>query len=73
MPQASVESEEILRPKSAKKAAVDESIDSTLVLNPPFLGLSHRRRQDFQRVGAPGSRISGWGTMEGPKEPSEAR
>ena len=30
---------------------------------------AHRRNQDFQRVGAPrgGSRISGWGTMEGPK------
>ena len=36
---------------------------------------AHRRSQDFQRVGAPrgGSRISGWGTMEGPKAPNEAR
>ena len=36
---------------------------------------AHRRSQDFQRVGAPrgGSRISGWGTMEGPKPPNEAR
>ena len=36
---------------------------------------AHRRSQDFQRVGAPkgGSRISGWGTMEGRKAPNEAR
>ena len=36
---------------------------------------AHRRRQDFQKVGAPrgGSRISGWGMMEGPKAPNEAR
>ena len=36
---------------------------------------AHRRSQDFQRVGAPigGSRISGCGTMEGPKAPNEAR
>ena len=36
---------------------------------------AHRRSQDFQRVDAPrgGSRISGWGTMEGPKAPDEAR
>ena len=31
--------------------------------------MTHRRSQDFQRVDAPRgeSRISGWGTMEGPK------
>ena len=36
---------------------------------------AHRRSQDFQRVGAPrgGSRISGWGTMAGPKAPNEVR
>ena len=35
----------------------------------------HGRSQDFERVGAPrgGCRISGLGTMEGPKAPSEAR
>ena len=36
---------------------------------------AHRRSQDFQRVGAPrgGSRISGYGTMEGPQAPNEVR
>ena len=36
---------------------------------------AHRRSQDYQRVGAlrGGSRISGWGTIEGPKALNEAR